>query len=103
MLEAHAGPDGPAGAQSVRKGAGEVAMTRVVLDQATLAKLHSPGEQIEVCDESGRTVGYFMPVVSQSTYAGVKVPFTDEELDRFEQEPGGRSLVEILADLEKRS
>jgi hypothetical protein len=30
------------------------------------------------------------------------VPFTAEELDRFEKEPGGRSLAEILADLEKR-
>ena len=27
----------------------------------------------------------------------------EEELDRFEQEPGGRSLAEILADLERAS
>ena len=35
-------------------------------------------------------------------YENVEVPFTDEELDRIEQEPGGRSLAEILAGLEKQ-
>jgi hypothetical protein len=31
-----------------------------------------------------------------------EVPFTDEELDRFEQEPGGQSLDEILRGLGER-
>ena len=78
-------------------------MTRVVFDQAMLAKLLNLNGRVEVCDEAGRTVGYFTPVEDRSLYAGVEVPFTEEELDRFEQEPGGRSLAEILADLGKKA
>jgi hypothetical protein len=77
-------------------------MTRVVLDQTTLAKLRDPNGFIEVRDEQGQIVGYFHPTVNRSAYQSVEVPFTDEELDRFEQEPGGRSLAEILADLERK-
>jgi hypothetical protein len=79
-----------------------LAMTKVIVDQATLSKLHHLAEPLEFCNESGRTLGYFSPAVDRSLYDKVKVPFTDEELDRFEQELGGRSLAEILADLEKR-
>jgi hypothetical protein len=78
-------------------------MTKVILDQATLPKFQNVKDRAEICDEAGRTVGYFIPVADRSLYQTVKVPFTEEELDRFEQEPGGRSLAEILADLEKRS
>jgi hypothetical protein len=78
-------------------------MTEVILDPATLAKFSQLKEAAKVCDESGRILGFYQPVADRSLYDQVEVPFTDEELDRFEQEPGGRSLAEILADLEKRS
>jgi len=78
-------------------------MTKVILDQETLAKLHHLRERLEVCDESGSTLGYFNPVVNRSLYEGVQVSFSEDELNRFEQEPGGRSLADILADLEKKS
>jgi hypothetical protein len=77
-------------------------MTRIVLDKKTLAKLSKPTQSVEICDEEGNLVGIFNPVVDRTAYASLKVPFTAEELDRFEKEPGGRSLAEILADLEKR-
>ncbi len=77
-------------------------MTKVVLDQAMLGKLHHFKEHLEVCDESGRTVGYVRPATDHALYASVKVPFTEEELDHFEREPGGRTLTEIMADLEKQ-
>lgn len=77
-------------------------MSRVILDEATLAKLSGANGRVEVCDESGQTRGYFTPAVDRSLYERVKVPFTDEELERRAQEAGGRSLAEILADLEKR-
>jgi hypothetical protein len=78
-------------------------MTRVVLDKETLAKLHDLKERIEICDEEGITRGYANPVGDKSLYEQVQVPFTEEELERFENEPGGRSLAEILADLERQS
>jgi hypothetical protein len=74
-------------------------MTRLTLDADTLSKLRHLTEPMEVYDESGRHLGYITP----SPYRTVEVPFTEEELDRREQEPGGRALAEILADLEKRA
>ena len=80
-------------------------MTKITLDQATLAKLNDLRERVEFCNEAGHTLGYFEPVPSRarSLDESLEVPFSEEELDRFEQEPGGRSLAEILADLEKKS
>ena len=78
-------------------------MTRIVLDPQMRAKLNGLREPVEFCDEEGHVLGHYSPVADRALYDSVKVPFTDEELDRFEQEPGGRSLAEILADLEKKA
>ncbi len=82
-------------------------MSSVVLDSQVLERLRQPGGLVEIRDETGQLAGYFTPPgehpKESSLYRDVEVPFTDEELDRFEQEPGGRSLDEILKDLEKRS
>jgi hypothetical protein len=77
-------------------------MTRVILDQATLAKLQQAGEPVAVCDESGHTRGYFSPLGKHSPYEGLQIPFSEEELQRRERQPGGRALAEILTDLAKR-
>jgi hypothetical protein len=78
-------------------------MTRVILDPTALAKLRQAGEGVEVCDEAGRTQGYFTPVTDRSLYEGLQIPFTEEELQRRERQEGGRTLKEILADLEQRA
>ena len=72
-------------------------MTRIVLDQPTLEKLRHLREELEVCDESGRILAFLKPASSE-----IEVPFTDEELDRFEAKPGGRTLAEIMADLRRQ-
>jgi hypothetical protein len=77
-------------------------MTRVVLDKKTLAKLSKPARKVEIYDEEGNLVGIFAPIMDQGTNGSIEVPFTNEELDRFEKEQGGRTLAEILADLERR-
>ena len=56
-------------------------MTRVLLDQTTLSRFYNPSEQVEVCDEAGRTLGHFTPLEDRSLYERVEVPFTEEELD----------------------
>ncbi len=76
-------------------------MTKVILDQTTEGRFANLSDRAEVCDHEGRTLGIFIPVVDRTLYERVQVPFTNEELDRFEQEPGGRSLAEILTDLER--
>ena len=76
-------------------------MTKVTVDEAVRARLGNLEEAFELCDESGRTLGYFTPAVDRSLYESLKPPVTEEELQRREQQGGGRTLSEILADLEK--
>ena len=73
-------------------------MERIVLDRATLAKLPND-KQVLIADEAGRVVGHFIPVMNGALPSSIQVPFTDEELDRAEREPGGRPLGDILANL----
>jgi hypothetical protein len=78
-------------------------MTQVILDRATLDKLRQVQEVARLCDETGGVVGYFHPVIDPSEYEGLEPPMSEEEMARRLQEPGGRSLAEILADLEKQA
>ena len=74
-------------------------MTSMILDSQTAERLRVAGQRIELRDTSGRILGYFSPAVDQDAYRSIKEPFTNEDLDRFENEPGGRSLEEIKCDL----
>lgn len=78
-------------------------MRKVILDQATKAKLFDLAEMLEFCDEDGQTIGYYSPAVSQdkSIYEDLEVPFTEEEAQRLLKQPPGRPLRDILKDLEK--
>ncbi len=78
-------------------------MTKVVLDQATLAKLARNRNRVEVCDEAGSVVGYFTPLDDRSLYESVQPPISEEELRRREQHLRGRPLSEILRDLETKA
>ena len=78
-------------------------MGKVVLDSTMRSKLADLRYEIELCDESGTTVGYFVPPEwHRELYAWANTLVSDEELERAAQEPGGRTLAEIMADLEKR-
>jgi len=78
-------------------------MTKVVVDPATRAKLLDARNPMELCDDSGHVLGHFIPIAADSTQLSLDPQVSDEELDRREREGGGRSLREILADLEKRA
>jgi len=77
-------------------------MTRVTIDDASRARLAEVTGCAEICDASGVTLGYFAPIQDPRLYEGVEPPFGEEELRRREQEPDGRPLREILADLERQ-
>ena len=77
-------------------------MTPLVLDRESLAKLDEVNYRVAICDESGRTLGYFQPIVDRAAYQSVIVPFSNEQLNRFEQESGERTLGEILTELGKQ-
>ena len=78
-------------------------MTRVIVDPELWGKLNNPQGPVELCDPTGRTLAYLYPAPAASEPGAGKVvsPFSDEELLRREQEPGGRSLEEILKDFSK--
>lgn len=72
-------------------------MTRVIADASLLEKLQQATEALEVCDTSGRVLGYYSPAPDPATYP--KSPFSREEIERRRQEKGGYSLSEILKEL----
>jgi hypothetical protein len=75
---------------------GEDIMTTITLDSATIRRMNDLKEELKICDESGRTLGRFLPEKK------IFSPYSDEELAIIEKEPGGRTLAEILKNLEKR-
>jgi hypothetical protein len=78
-------------------------MTRLIVGPdvwASLAALKGPAQ---LCDEAGHVLGYFTPAADKSLYEKVRPPIDDEELQCRRQEKGGRTLSEILSDLESRA
>jgi hypothetical protein len=78
-------------------------MSKVILDPELRARLNGLNEQLEVCDESGRTLGRFVPeaLYTRMLYAAAEAacPYTKEELQQFQQETGGRPLAELWKEL----
>ena len=77
-------------------------MDRIVIDQVNSVKFGGLAHAAELCDEAGHLLGYFTPAHTRSLYEGIHIPVSEEELDQIEREGGGRSLAEIMADLEGR-
>lgn len=76
-------------------------MAKLTVDAETRGRLRNLGELLEICDESGRTLGYFHPVTdaSQETTERLQSPLTRDDLERRRQERTGRPLSDILDDL----
>ncbi len=78
-------------------------MSELIVDSATLNRLRQVNERVEIRDQAGELIGYFTPRVDRLLYESVEIPVSDEELRRRTQKGGGRTLVEILADLERHA
>ena len=73
-------------------------MSKVIVDETLRSRLNGLNEEIELCDESGRTLGHVLPVdaYKKLLYASFEnPPFTAEEVERRRNEKGGRPLAEI--------
>jgi hypothetical protein len=72
-------------------------MTKVTIDESLRSKLNGLDDQMEFCDESGQTMGHFLPdaVYRKLLYTFDQCPYSEEELRRHMEEPGGRTLDEI--------
>jgi hypothetical protein len=71
-------------------------MGKVTLDEDLRRKLNGLNEPLEVCDETGRTVGHFIStgLFEELFYAALaaETPHSKEELRRRHREMGGRPL-----------
>jgi hypothetical protein len=76
-------------------------MTRITLDSALRDRLGNITEQIELCNESGETLGYFIPGPGRSRQGGgqFEPPYTAEEIAASRKVRTGRTLDEILKDV----
>lgn len=72
-------------------------MTRVEVDQLLSQKLFGMDEPIEIYDANGSVVGHYLPEASykKMIYGSLKIPLSDEEIERRRNETGGRTLPEI--------
>ncbi len=74
-------------------------MTKRTLDPTTLANLGDLTDRFELCDPSGRKIGYFIPALPASAYAGVDSAIGPNELERREREEQRYSTAEVLEHL----
>jgi hypothetical protein len=76
-------------------------MTKVNIGSDLMARLGGLGDLVEFCDEAGRTLGYFHPVVDSGTAEATdfECPFSRAELERRRGQRTGRPLKDILEDL----
>jgi hypothetical protein len=82
-------------------------MGKITLDPALRAKLNGLNETLEICDESGATVGHYLP---ESVYrhwlyriAETQCPYSKEEPSEMRKQKGGRPLAEIWKSLGRTS
>ncbi|MBW3539260.1 MAG: hypothetical protein KY476_03240 [Planctomycetes bacterium] len=83
-------------------------MQRISVDIETIRKLQDLSDSLELCDESGRVLGHFLPLLEPwpqpadpSEYVGVDSPTSREELLERVRRGGGRTWPEIRADWER--
>jgi hypothetical protein len=76
-------------------------MNRIVVDQTLRSRLRNLDARLELCDEAGTVLGYYVPASERQRllYEWARVQFSDDELARARAEPGGFSIAEILAGL----
>lgn len=79
-------------------------MERVTIDPGTRSRLGDLGHQLELCDETGQTLGYFVPAVRypREVYRWAEEQLSAEELQRRKNEPGERTTAEVLRRLERQ-
>jgi hypothetical protein len=79
-------------------------MHKIVLDADLRAKLHDLAQQVEVQDENGNMVGYFVPrrVFRDLLVAWSEAVVPDDEVERRMAAPGeGKSLTEFWQSLKQ--
>ncbi len=74
-------------------------MTKIVVDAATAERLKSSGGDVVICDPQGVPLGQFRSTEVARAYAEAAALFSDEELDRREEETQTFSTEEVIENL----
>jgi hypothetical protein len=81
-------------------------MAKLTLDADLRSKLNGLDRPLEICDESGQTLGHFLPspLYDELFYAALSTEsqHSKEQLQRRHQETDGRTLAEIWQDLRRQ-
>lgn len=79
-------------------------MVRYTLDSETCRQLGEATQAVELCDNAGRVIGFFLPGAAPRGQppTGLPVPLPAEEIERRRAHRTGRTLDEILRSLEPR-
>jgi hypothetical protein len=81
---------------------GEATMIQIAVNDDLGAKLRETGERAELCDPTGKILGLFLPlqVYDNLVRPEDNCPFAPDELAQLHQQTEGRSLSDILKDLQ---
>jgi hypothetical protein len=73
-------------------------MTRITLNEPLLSELGTSQGEAELCDSTGRRLGYFLPeeVYRQLVCRWANAQVTDEELERCRKETESFTTAEVL-------
>jgi hypothetical protein len=77
-------------------------MDQIIVDDSFSRQLPTAQGPCLVFDSRGKPLGCFTPAVDASLNQGIGPTVSNEELDRREKAGGGRSLANILGDLQQR-
>jgi hypothetical protein len=78
-------------------------MTRITVNDDLVGQLGLKREEAELCDSSGRRLGYFIPdaVYRQLVCRWANAQVSDEELERCRRETESLTTAEVLEHLRK--
>lgn len=74
-------------------------MTKVIVDETMLSKLHNLTQALELCDPEGRVLGRVLPTFDLSVYEPWEPPISEEELQERERSTEWYTTEQVLAHL----
>jgi hypothetical protein len=72
-------------------------MNKIYVDPTILTQLGGLDHEVELCDQGGRTLGFFHPIAELDEDDYGEPPMSEEELRARQSEVGGMTTAEVLA------
>jgi hypothetical protein len=75
-------------------------MQKLVVPETVIRQLEKLGQEVQICDSSGRTIGLFLPEVDLSAFEVVGEDLSAEELRQIANSTEWHTTAEVLRRLE---